>query len=293
MDISKKKSFITLILALILGSGIAIYWFLRPQTNSELLTIYGNIDIRQVEAAFYVSGRIHRLWVQEGDRIHKGQLLAELDPVRFQDAVAKNKGQVEAQEATLKNAKITLARNQTLVKSQAVSKQNLDDSDAAHRIAHHTLQANRAALALAQQDLIDSKLYAPKDGVIQDRILEPGDMVTPQTPVYTLALDNPVWVRAYLPEKELGKIQLGMKAWIQSDSFPEQRFPGWVGFISPVAEFTPKTVQTTELRTQLVYQVRVYACNPDYRLRLGMPVTVEIAFKNNLPQPLGKNPCRT
>ena len=293
MDISKKKKIIiTFIFALIVGSGIATYWFLRPQTNPSYITIYGNIDIRQVETAFYVSGRIHRLWVQEGDRVHKGQLLAELDPIRFQDAVDKNRGQVAAQKATLKNAKITLARNQILVKSQAVSKQNLDDSIAAHRVAEHTLQANRAALALAQQDLIDSKLYAPKDGVIQDRILEPGDMVTPQTPVYTLALDNPVWVRAYLPEKELGKIQLGMKAWIQSDSYPKHRFPGWIGFISPVAEFTPKTVQTTELRTELVYQVRVYACNPDYRLRLGMPVTVEIPFKNNLPQPLGKNPCR-
>lgn len=293
MDFSKKKRLVIAIIVVLALAGLAIYWwlFLRAKHPQDTLTIYGNIDIRQVEVAFYINGRIVNLMVQEGDRVHKGQLLAELDPIRFQESVTKNQGQVAAQAATLRNTQATLQRSQILVKSLAVSKQNLDDTTAARKVADHTLQANRAELALARQDLIDSKLYAPQDGVIQDRILEVGDMITPQTPVYTLALDNPVWVRAYLPEKSLGRIQLGMKAWIESDSYPKQPFPGWVGFISPIAEFTPKTVQTTELRTDLVYQVRVYACNPDYRLRLGMPVTVDIPLKNNLPQPLGANPC--
>ncbi len=291
MDVSKKQHVVLILLLALCGGLGTAYWFLLSTSHTNILTIYGNIDIRQVQVAFYDNGRILKLHVQEGDRIKKGQLLAELDPVRFQDTVSKNKGLVAAQEATLRNAEITLRRHRVLVKQQAVSKQNLDDSIAALKIAQHTLQADRAALALAEQELIDSKLYAPQDGVIQDRILEQGDMVTPQNPVFTVALDNPVWVRAYLPEKALGLIQLGIKAWILSDSFPGQRFPGWVGFISPTAEFTPKTVETTELRTQLMYQVRVYACNPDYRLRLGMPVTVEIPLKNNLPQPLGASAC--
>ncbi len=292
MDFFKKKRIAAaaiVILALI--SLALLYWFLREKHPHNKLTIYGNVDIRQVEAAFYVNGRILKLYVQEGSRVYKGQILGELDPIRFREAVAKNQGQVAAQEAALKNTKATLKRHQILVKSQAVSNQKLDDATASHNIAYHGLQTNRAELALAEQDLIDSKLYAPQDGVIQDRILEPGDMVTPQTPVYTLALDNPVWVRAYLPEKSLGLIQLGMKAWIYSDSYPNKPFSGWVGFISPTAEFTPKTVQTTELRTQLVYQVRVYACNPNHRLRLGMPVTVQISLNNNLPESLGVNPC--
>ena len=291
MDVSRKKYVAALILLLALCGGLAVYWFLLSKSHSNTLTIYGNIDIRQVQVAFYDDGRILKLHVQEGDRVRKGQLLAELDPVRLLDAVAKNKGQVAAQEASLRNAEIILRRAHALIKQQAVSKQNLDDATAALKIARHTLNADRAALALAERELIDSKLYAPQDGVIQDRILEQGDMVTPQSPVFTLALDNPVWVRAYLPEKALGLLQLGIKAWIVSDSFPGKRFPGWIGFISPTAEFTPKTVETTELRTELMYQVRVYACNPDYRLRLGMPVTVEIPLKNNLPQTLGAQAC--
>lgn len=291
MDVKKSYVVATGILLLALSFGLTAYLFLRSPSQTTVLTIYGNIDIRQVLVAFYDTGRITKLYVQEGDRVQKGQLLAELDPVRLQDAVTRSQRQVAAQEATLRNAEITFLRNHALAPQQAVSKQNLDDATAALRVARNTLLADKAALALAEQELIDSKLYAPQNGVIQDRILEQGDMVTPQNPVYTLALDNPVWVRAYLPEKALGRIQLGSKAWIMTDSYPNHRFLGWVGFISPTAEFTPKTVETTDLRTELVYQVRIYACNPDYRLRLGMPATVEIPLTNNSPQPLGAQPC--
>ena len=112
--------------------------------------------------------------------------------------------------------------------------------------------------------------------MIQDRILEPGDMAFPETPVFTLALTNPVWVRAYISEPDLGKVAPGMKAYLTTDSFPDKKYEGWIGFISPTAEFTPKQVQTTELRTKLVYRLRIYACNPKNELRLGMPVTVMI-----------------
>jgi HlyD family secretion protein len=94
--------------------------------------------------------------------------------------------------------------------------------------------------------------------------------------VLTLAIVDPVWVRTWLPEPDLGKVAPGMKAEIRSDSYPEKAYKGWVGFISPTAEFTPKNVESPELRTRLVYQLRVFACNPAAELRLGMPVTVTI-----------------
>lgn len=291
MDVSRKKFLVPIIVLLALTVGVATYLFTKPTHPNNLATIYGNIDIRQVQLAFYDNGRIESIAVQEGDRVRKGQLLAKLDSKRFRDNVIKNEGQVAAQKAAVVNAESTLKRRFALAKQEAMSKQSLDDATAALKIAKHTLQAYQAALALAKQELRDSNLYAPQGGVIQNRILEPGDMVTPQNPVFTLALDNPVWARAYLPEEALGQVQLGMKAWILSDSFPDKRFPGWVGFISPTAEFTPKNIETTELRTKLVYKVRVYACNANQHLRLGMPVTVEISLTNNPPQTLGANPC--
>jgi len=120
-------------------------------------------------------------------------------------------------------------------------------------IARAELAARQATLALAMQRLKNANLYAPSDGIIRNRILEPGDMASPQTPVLTLAYIDPVWVRAYLPEPALGQVALGAKATIHTDSYPDKSYTGWVGYISPSAEFTPKTVQTPELRTRLVY----------------------------------------
>ena len=142
--------------------------------------------------------------------------------------------------------------------------------------ANAILKSREAAVTLVKQKLQDTRLVAPDDGIIRNRILEVGSMAFPQTPVMTLALVDPVWVRAYLPEPALGKVAIGSRANIYTDSFPDKAFKGWVGYISPTAEFTPKNIQTSELRTRLVYSVRVFACNPQHELRLGMPATVRI-----------------
>jgi len=157
--------------------------------------------------------------------------------------------------------------------------------------ARATLQAYQAQLALARRELADAELRAPAGGVIQDRILEPGDMASPQRPVYTLALTDPLWVRAYVPEPDLGKVPPGALARVTTDSFPDQPYPAWVGYISPTAEFTPKAVETREVRTSLVYQVRVYVCDSRGELRLGMPATVTIPLDQSPPAP-GADPCR-
>lgn len=145
--------------------------------------------------------------------------------------------------------------------------------------ARHRLAAGKAALRLLKIRLADMTLKAPQSGVVRSRILEPGEMADPGRPVFTLALIQPKWVRAYVPEPQLGFLRPGMTAQVISDSFPEKPFEGWVGFISPEAEFTPKNVETTELRTKLVYEVRVYVNDPRDQLRLGMPVSVEVNNK--------------
>jgi HlyD family secretion protein len=138
------------------------------------------------------------------------------------------------------------------------------------------LRANEAQLARLRQQLADSQLIAPMNAVVRTRIMEPGEMSTPQSPVFSLAIVDPKWVRAYVSEPDLGKIHPGMKATVAVDSFRNRGFEGWIGFISPVAEFTPKAVQTEELRTSLVYEVRVFVKDPRDELRLGMPASVYI-----------------
>ena len=218
------------------------------------------------------------------------------------EEIRKAHADLEAAAADLHNAELTAARVFKLVAEGASTPQASDDAQAALDVAtarkaaaqeadalmvlgareediaaaRATLQADEAQLELAKRDLADADLSAPADGVVQDRILEPGDMASAQKPVLTLALDDPLWVRVYVAETDLPRIRPGMKASVATDGFPGRRYEGWVGYISPTAEFTPKSVETLEVRTKLVYQVRVLVHNPQGELRLGMPAVVTL-----------------
>jgi HlyD family secretion protein len=143
--------------------------------------------------------------------------------------------------------------------------------------ARATLQASQARVAVAQTALDDTRLVAPSEGVVLSRVREPGAIVSPNDVVYVLSLTRPVWVRAYVPEKQLGKLHPGMEVAVLSDSSPSRPFKGHIGFISPTAEFTPKSVETPELRTDLVYRLRIVVDEPEPGLRQGMPVTVRFS----------------
>lgn len=300
----------------------------RSGDRSAPLTLYGNVDIREVQLAFQDVGRIRALPVDEGARVAAGQVVAELDPTRYQLELQRLNGEVAAQtqvlarlrqgsrpqevararaaaasaRASLADAATQLARKQQLRTTNRISVQEVDTA----RTRVETLQANlkaaeeevslvvegprqediaaaeaslaalEAARDLAAQRLEDTRLLAPASGVIRTRILEPGAMAAPGAPVFTLALTGPLWVRAYISEPDLGLVHEGMRAEVRTDTLPDKAYQGWVGFISSTAEFTPKTVETTELRTKLVYRARIFVCDPQEELRLGMPVTVTL-----------------
>lgn len=236
------------------------------------------------------------------------------------EEIRKARADVAAAQAQAANATNFAGRRAPLAERNAVSREeaetaryNAETAQAQHKSAQETLalalegpriedvesakatlQALEAEYALALKQLADASLYAPADGIIQNRILEPGDMVTPQKPVYTLALTEPLWVRAYASESDLGKLRPGMIAEVTTDSYPGKRYRGWIGFISPTAQFTPKTVETLEIRTSLVYQVRVFVCNPQDELRLGMPATVTIPLNRaSTPEKsVPEDPCK-
>lgn len=147
--------------------------------------------------------------------------------------------------------------------------------------ARAELQVLRAQLALQEHQLTLAELKAPLNAVVRSRLLEPGDMASPQRPVYLLAVNDPKWVRAYVKETDLGYVKPGQTAQVFIDSFPQEAISGQIGYISDVAEFTPKTVQTDDLRTSLLYEIRVYMQDTDDLLRMGMPATVKIVKANN------------
>ena len=192
------------------------------------------------------------------------------------ERIKKTSGAGATSEQALDNARVQLDVDQAQLKVEGKALNLALEGPRKEDIAaaRNNLEALKASLSLLKIRLADMTLTSPASGVIQNRNLEPGEMAGPDRPVVTLALTDPKWVRAYVPEPDLGRIKLGMKAKILSDSFPDQTFDGWIGFISPVAEFTPKTVETEDLRTKLVYEVRVFVHDSKDLLRLGMPVTV-------------------
>jgi HlyD family secretion protein len=216
--------------------------------------------------------------------------------------IAQAEASVRERRATLQNLRLEYRRSRNLVQSGAIARQTFDNvtarlHEAEARLAtaqeglrlaregfraediaaaRANLQAAEASLALARTRLDDSQIEAPAEGIILTRVEEPGAIVRTGQTVAVLSLIDPIWVRAYVEEPDLGRVHPGMAAEVFTDSRPDQPYRGHVGFISPEAEFTPKTVQTETLRTRLVYQLRIIVDNPDQGLRQGMPVTVKL-----------------
>jgi HlyD family secretion protein len=244
----------------------------------------------------------------------QGQVLLRLKHGTRPEEVAQARAEVQAAkaEAELAEQHVRRLRDITRHASGAVSQEDLDNAQSRLRVAlarlenrkkalqlaligprhediaeaEAQLDVARAELALLNYRLSQAELKAPINATVRSRLLEPGDMASPERPVYALAITDPKWVRAYISEVDLGRIKPGMNARVTIDSHPDQPIQGRVGYISSVAEFTPKTVQTEELRTTLVYEVRVYVDDTSDRLRLGMPATVHIPLQEDkhLPQ---------
>lgn len=328
---NKKLIAVVLVVIAVVIIGFWAWKYHNKNQKDNVLTLYGNVDIRQVSLAFEQSGRIEKLLVQEGDKVKAGQLLATLNTnalhIQAKQAQAQLKAQKEAivkqdvgarpeeisqakaqlasAQAELDKTNKNLQRLQILVSStdgRAISQQELDyaksnkdSAEAAVRERQANLEliikgarqedreatkaqyeVTKANLDLINYNLTQAELKSPVNAVVRARLQEVGDMTTAQKVVYTLALTDPKWIRVYVNEQDLSSIKMGGTAQVIRDSDPNQPINGKIGYISSVAEFTPKTVQTEEIRTTLVYEVRVYVNDPNDQLKMGQPVTLKV-----------------
>lgn len=328
-----KKTVAVIVILLVLVLGFGFYEYRSRKAAEEAATelvLKGNLDLREVSLAFRNSDRISDIYVEEGDTVKKGQVLAKLDTEDLEHQMAVTKSQIAAQQAQVDKlhngtrpedlaqaqAKVNEAvaerdflasdftRKQDAFNAsggKSVSRQVLDDArtklatadakvkeaQAANDLAvagprsedvaaaEAQLQSLQDTLSREEYTLSQSELIAPQDGVIRSRLMEVGDMASPQKPVFRISLDTKKWVRVYVKEGDLGKIHEGSKAEIYIDSDKEP-VKGQIGYISSTAEFTPKNVETSELRTALLYEVRVYVDDGANKLRMGMPATVKV-----------------
>lgn len=288
----KKKLFIILLIILVIST--ILFFINNKKENPNELTLYGNIEIRQVDLSFQVAGQISKMLKEEGDHVKSGELIAILDDKDYKSNFEKAEAEVERTAALKQDAEDKFNRNAPLVGDDTISKQ---DYETYLNTKNRTTADYRAAIAqktFAKNQLEYTKVYAPDDGIIMVRVQEPGSNVSKGQIVYTMAKTKPVWVRAYVNETDLGNIKYGQKVKVYTDTTNpktgnKREYDGQIGYISPVAEFTPKTVQSTDTRTNLVYRIRVYIENIDEFLRQGMPVTVKIDLTSKEENGNGKN----
>ena len=317
------------LLIILVAVGVAGWWFgpWRALDDSSGLTLYGNVDIREVKLGFRVGGRLEQMHVEEGDRVAAGDLLASLESTPQRQALAVARAQVlevsaqlnllrqgsrpqeveQAQarvleaEAAWENAQQELQRQSELLEKNMSSRRVVDNALSRRDQSAARLRQARQALALAEEGfraediaaaeaalagatarreqaqtaLDDTQLFAPNAGFIMTRVHEPGAMLGVGAPVYTLSLMDKVYVRAYVDEPRLGQVRPGTRVSVTTDG-AGRSYSGQIGFVSPRAEFTPKSVETVELRTDLVYRLRIVVTDADAGLRQGMPVTVHL-----------------
>jgi len=324
-----------ILVVLLLGVAVGVAVLLVRRLGSEVPagTLYGNVEIRQVDLSFNAEGAVLAMSKREGDRARAGEVIAELDPATYQSAAAltearrdRTKAQLDellagtraedidqaranlaAAQASLADAETSYARQKGLALHNASTQQLLDDARMAldggrakvaqtqaalteavngPRVediaaARATLRADEAEVELAHTQLARTHLVAPIDGTIMTRVIEPGTVVLPANAVYSMAIDSEVWVRAFVPEPMLSAVAPGTAVTVATDAGKSYR--GQIGYVSPMAEYTPKTVETPELRTQLVYRLRIRLSDPDEGVRQGMPVTIHLP--GHLPAP--------
>ncbi|MFW2609762.1 HlyD family efflux transporter periplasmic adaptor subunit [Aliarcobacter butzleri] len=231
--------------------------------------------------------------------------LSKLQTGYRQEEILEAKATMEEAIENLNKTKDTYNRQTNLFKTKSTSEENFTISQLNYKQALATLDKAKALYELRKNgyrdedikiqesnlksleiqaeklkiDLNDSVIKAPVDGVILTRFKEIGAITNAGESILEIAKTDEFWVRAYIDEKNLGNIKPGLKMSIQTDSRSEN-YEGVIGFISPVAEFTPKNIETQELRADLVYSFRVIVKNPDDKIRQGMPVTLKIAQNN-------------
>ncbi|MCG8415920.1 MAG: HlyD family efflux transporter periplasmic adaptor subunit [Pseudomonadales bacterium] len=322
-----KTRLIALASLVVVGGSLVLLSGNSPVAQETGLTLYGNVDVREVNMAFRQSGRLQSVLVEEGDSVVSGDIIAGLDndllteqrnraATEVQRAqaqldklengsrpqeIARAEAEINRIEATINRLQLDLERQNELLEPGASSAKHVEllqsslaEAEALRDAAQQSLDlleegprqedidAAAAQLAQAQSNLTlaeialaDASLTAPAEGIITSRVLEPGAVVSSRDTVAVLTLTDRYYVRAYVEETALGLVAPGTRVSIRSDS-SSTSYPGTVGFVSPRAEFTPRSVETEALRSDLVYRLRIEVDGDAAGLLQGMPVTVAV-----------------
>jgi len=277
IKLSKKKIKILVFVALacIAAASAADYYF-KKELHNKRIKVSGNIEGDDVRISFRVNGQILELLSDEGKVIRQGDIVARLKTDELSQIRDEAAARLKAAEYNYRLSKIDYERAKKLFGAGAISAQQRDTSKTQFDADKANVEQLRASLELAETRLGFAELASPLNGFVLVKSSLAGEVIQPGTPVFTAVDLNNVWVTAYINEADLGRVKLDQDAEVMTDTYPGKKYKGRVSFVSSEAEFTPKTIQTTEERVKLVYRIKVRVDNSSLELKPGMPADAYI-----------------
>jgi RND family efflux transporter MFP subunit len=269
-------------------AGVFVLALWMVGCNSRKNAVSGTIEIDEAHVGPRMAGRVEKIFAQEGDRLHEGQIIAQLEANELKarrdlaaaqiDTAIRN---ADSQSAQLEFLRDESKRQKDLLQRKVVSPSDAQRADSAAKAQEKNVEAAQMQVLQAKAQLADidaqleeMQVVAPTDSVLEVLSVKAGDVLPANGEVATLLLSQHLWVRVYVPETWLGLIKNGEQVRVRVDSFPGKDFAGVVEQINRQAEFTPRNVQTVGDRIKQVFGVKVRLPNNDDRLRAGMAADV-------------------
>lgn len=248
-----------------------IYMEVKNIETSRYIKVSGNMECDDVRLSFRVEGKIAKLLFDEGEVVKANESVALLETDELTKIRDEASGALQRTIFEHRLARIDYERAENLYKAGSISTQKRDAAQTKSDALRAQIKELQSSLRLAQTRLGFANLQSPINCYILTKSALAGEVVQVGATVFTVADLQDIWVTAYLNEKDLARVKLGQKAFVKTDTYPDKKYEGYVSFIAPEAEFTPKQIQTTEERVKLVYRIKIKTDNSSLELKPGMP----------------------
>ena len=286
--LKKRRVVIPIVILLLLAFVTLIYY--QTHSGSRTILLSGTVEVTEVEISPELSAKVTTLYHREGDEVEEGDPLLDLDrselDARLREAEAAKQAieaEVSLYQAKMENAQRDFNRSLHLYRTKAIAESSFDAAKTAYEIAKNTYEASlhrneevRARIETLNVQLKKTHLTSPITGLILERNVEAGEVVSPGMVLMTIGDLHRPWVRVYIGEPDIGRVRIGQEAVVVTDAYPKKEFAGTLRYIADEAEFTPKNVQTRQERIKLVYEAKVYLTNEEGILKPGMPADVSL-----------------
>ena len=264
------------VIVIVIGVAVLLVNNFIKKYEGNTISVSGTIEATEVHLSFQVGGKITEMLKKEGDIVKTGEIMARLDKEELSKMINQAEASLQEAKFNYERMKEDYNRMENLFQSGAVPAQQRDTLKTNFEAAGKRVDTLQATLDLARIKLNYTDLVSPIDGFVTVKSAEIGEIVQVGTTIFTISDLKNIWVTGYIKETDLGRVKLNQKAKVKTDTYPDKEYIGYVSFISPESEFTPKQIQTQEERINRVYRIKISVDNTNMELKTGMPVDAYI-----------------